>query len=129
MTKQELKPKAAELVKRIINTIADREYAKLASFAQAAPSWVEEGQTQEDGFLKFGEWLDDQLAVWEEYEEKTFVVDHFDETCLKDIKPENDGFFTTYWPTNSGEPLPFWFEIDFYVDKNDQISVSFNVNF
>ncbi len=130
MTEQEFKTKATELVKVIINNIADKKYDELAAVAQIHSSWVESGQTQEQAFLEFGKWLDEQLAMWAEDEEKEFVVDRFDEACLGDIELEEDNTsFTTYNPTNSGEELDFWFEIDFKVEENGPITATFNVNF
>lgn len=130
MTEQEFKTKATELVKSIVNNIADKKYDELAAVAQIHSSWVESGQTQEQAFLEFGKWLDEQLAMWAEDEEKEFVVDRFDEACLNDIELEEDNTsFTTYNPTNSGEELDFWFEIDFKVEENGQITATFNVNF
>lgn len=128
MTEQEFKAKATEIIKQIVDNIADKEYEKLASFSQIDSSWVEPGQTQEDAFLAFGEWLDEQLAMWEEDEERIFAIDHFDESCLEDIEFEEDGSFVTYNPTNSGDELDLWFEIDLKVDKNEQILATFNVN-
>lgn len=130
MTEQEFKTKATELVKVIINNIADKKYDELAAVAQIHSSWVESGQTQEQAFLEFGKWLDEQLAMWAEDEEKEFVIDRFDEACLGDIELEEDNTsFTTYNPTNSGEELDFWFEIDFKVEENGPITATFNVNF
>lgn len=130
MTDREFKTKATELVKVIINNIADKKYAELASAAQIHSSWVEEGQTQEQAFLEFGKWLDEQLAMWAEDEEREFVVDRFDEACLGDIELEEDNTsFTTYNPTNSGEELDLWFEIAFKVEENGKITAVLNVNF
>ena len=130
MTEQEFKSKATELVKVIVNNIADKKYDELAAVAQIHSSWVESGQTQEQAFLEFGKWLDEQLAMWAEDEEREFVVDRFDEACLGDIDLEEDNTsFTTYNPTNSGEELDFWFEIDFKVEENGPITATFNVNF
>lgn len=130
MTEQEFKLKATELVKVIINNIADKKYADLAAVAQIHSSWVESGQTQEQACLEFGKWLDEQLAMWAEDEEKEFVIDRFDEACLGDIELEEDNTsFTTYNPTNFGEELDLWFEISFKVEENERITATFNVNF
>lgn len=128
MTEQEFSIRVTELVKQIVDAIADKEYAKLASFAQIASSWIELGQTQEEAFLALGEWLDEQLAMWEEDEEREFVVDHFSESCLEDIELEGNKSFVTYNPTNSGEALDLWFEIILEIGNNDQIAATFNVN-
>ncbi len=130
MTEREFKSKATELVKVIINNIADKKYAELAAAAQIHSSWVEAGQTQEQAFSEFGKWLDEQLAMWAEDEEKEFVIDRFDEACLGDIELEEDNTsFTTYNPTNSGEELDLWFEIAFKVEENGEITAALNVNF
>lgn len=130
MTEQEFKTRATELVKSIVNNIADKKYDELAAVAEINSSWIKEGQTKEQAFLEFGKWLDEQLAMWAEDEEREFVIDRFDEACLDDIELEEDNTsFTTYNPTNSGEELDFWFEIDFKVEENGQITATFNVNF
>ncbi len=129
MTEWEFKTKAAGLVKSIVNNIAAKKYTELAYFARIDPSWVKPGQTQEQAFSDFGEWLDGQLSMWEEDEERKFVVDGFDESCLDDIELDEDNTsFTTYNPTNSGEELDIWFEIKFGLDENGQITATFNVN-
>lgn len=129
MTEQEFTIKAAELVKTIVNNIADKKYAELAFVAQINSSWVKSGQTQEQAFKEFGEWLDEQLDMWAEDEEREFVIDRFDESCLEEIEAEDDNrAFVTYNPTNSGEELDLWFEIDFKVEENDRITATLNVN-
>ncbi len=129
MTEQEFVTKATDLTKQIVDILADKEYAKLASLAQIDSSWVEEGQTQEEAFVSFGEWLDGQLAMWEEDEERSFVVDHFDESCLEEIVLEEDNTsFATYNPTNAGEELDFWFELKYRIENDEHIIVILNVN-
>ena len=129
MEEQEFIKKATELVKTVVNYIADKKYAELASVAKIDDSWIEDGQTQEQAFLSCGKWLDEQLAMWAEVEEREFVVDHFDESCLEEIEVEDDNrAFVTYNPTNSGEELDLWFEIDFKVENNERITATFNVN-
>lgn len=130
MTEQEFKTRATELVKSIINNIADKKYDELAAVAEINSSWIKEGQTKEQAFLEFGKWLDEQLAMWAEDEEREFVIDRFDEACLDDIELEEDNTsFTTYNPTNSGEELDLWFEIAFKIEENGQITATLNVNF
>lgn len=128
MIEQEFIVKATDLVKQIVDGIAEKEYVKLASFSKIESSWIERGETQEDGFRTFGEWMDEQLAMWEEDEEREFVVDHFDEKCLEEIELVDNKSFVTYNPTNSGEQLDLWFEIDFEIDKDEQITATLNVN-
>ena len=128
MTEQEFVVKATELIKQIVDAIADKEYAKIAAFAQIDSSWIDPGKTQEDGFLEFGEWFNEQLVMWEEYENRSFVVDHFNESCLGKIEMEKDQTLVTYDPTNSGEALDCWFEIRLEVDDNEQMLATFNVN-
>ncbi|MBD5128843.1 MAG: hypothetical protein HDT43_02800 [Ruminococcaceae bacterium] len=130
MTEQEFEVNAEEIVKSIVNKISEKKYAELALVTRIDSSWVKSGQTQEQAFSAFGEWLDEQLAIWEEDEERKFVVDKFDISCLDDIELEEDNTsFTTYNPTSFGEELDIWFEIKFCVDKNEQITATFNVNF
>lgn len=73
MTEQKFKAKAAELIKLMVDTIADKEYKKLVSSISPKPSWssfIDAESTPENDCLGFGEWLDGQLAMWEENEEK-----------------------------------------------------------
>lgn len=128
MKEQEFLAKATELAKHIIDTIADREYVKLASFAQIDSSWIKSGQTQEAACLAFGEWLDGQLALWKEDEGREFVIDHFSADALEDIELRGNRSFVTYDPTNSGERLDLWFEIEFVIKQDGQIQATFNVN-
>lgn len=131
MTEQEFKTKATELIKLMVDTIADKEYTKLVSGIPPKPSWASYNDaepTPENDCLGFGKWLDEQLAMWEEDEDKKFVVDHFNESCLGKIELENDNTsFVTYHPTSFGEKLDFWFEIDFEV-IGEQITAIFDVN-
>lgn len=131
MTEQEFKAKATELIKLMVDTIANKEYTKLISIIPPKPSWssfIDAEPTLENDCLGFGRWLNEQLAIWEEDEDKKFVVDHFNESCLGEIELENDNTsFVTYSPTSFGEELDFWFEIDFEV-KGEQITAIFDVN-
>ncbi len=131
MTEHEFKAKATELIKLMIDTIADKEYTKLVSIIPPKSSWAsfhDAEPTPENVCLGFGEWLDGQLAMWEEDEDKKFVVDHFNESCIGKIELENDNTsFVTYSPTSLGEELDLWFEIDFEI-KGDQITAIFDVN-
>ena len=131
MTEREFKAKATELIQLMINTIADKEYTKLVSSIPPKSSWASYNDaepTPENDCLGFGGWLDGQLAMWEEDENKKFVVDHFNESCLDEIEIEdNNTSFVCYHPTSFGEELDFWFEIDFEV-KDEQIIAIFDVN-
>ena len=113
-----------------MNNIADKKYAELASIAKIDDSWIDEGQTQEQAFMSFGKWLDEQLAMWAEDEEREFVVDHFDASRLDDeIEVEDDDrAFASYSPTNSGEQLDLWFEFDFEIGDDEKVAAKFNVN-
>ena len=67
--------------------------------------------------------------MWEEDYDEKYVVDHFDESCLDEIELENDNTsFVTYRPTNAGEELDFWFEIEFKVEEDGRITAIFDVN-
>lgn len=131
MTEQKFKAKAAELIKLMVDTIADKEYKKLVSSIPPKPSWssfIDAESTPENDCLGFGEWLDGQLAMWEKDEDKKFVVDHFNESCLDEIELEDDNTsFVNYRPTSFGEELDFWFEIEFEV-KGEYIIAIFDVN-
>lgn len=69
--------------------------------------------------------------MWEEDEDKQFVVDHFKKSCMENIhetKLEIDKRdMASYNPTSFGEQLDFWFEIEFFIE-NGQIKGVFDVN-
>lgn len=131
MTQQEFTVKATNMIKQMIDIIADKEYEKLASFVR--PSWNTKGETLTEAFMEFGEWIDGQLEMWEEYEGRKFVIDHFDESCMEELdfhSLEKQNFtMTTYQPTNQGEDIAeFWFEIAFTIENNEEIIAELNIN-
>lgn len=130
MTEQELTVKATGIIKQMIDTIADKKYEKLASFMRLDPSWIEEGQTLTEAFVGFGEWIDGQLAMWEEDEGRKFQIDHFDKTCIEgiDLLENQTSAMATYQPTNAGERLDFWFEITFTVGDSEAMIAELNIN-
>ena len=131
------KAKAQELIQLMIDAIADKEYEKLVSSIPPKLSWasfIDAEPTSENACLGFGKWLVEQLAVWEEYEDKKFVVDHFQKSCMEDIDDTDEARFETdhrdmvcYNPTSLGEQLDFWFELEFFME-NGQIKAVFDVN-
>ena len=128
------KAKAEELIKLMVDTIADKEYAKLTSSIPPKLSWasyIHAEPTLENACLGFGKWLVEQLAMWEEDEDKKFVVDHFEKSCMEDIHEEKletyKKVIVSYNPTSFGEQLDFWFEIEFSIE-NGQIKAVFDVN-
>ena len=137
MIESEFKTKAQELIKLMVDTIADKEYTKLVSSIPPKSSWasfIDTEQTSENACLGFGKWLVEQLAMWEEYEDKKFVVDHFQKSCMEDIDAMDEARLeidnrdiVCYRPTSFGEELDFWFEIEFYIE-NGQIKAVFDVN-
>ena len=134
MAQLEFKSKAQELIALMVDTIADKEYAKLVSSIPPKLSWVsyiDAEQTLENACLGFGKWLVEQLAMWEEDEGKKFVVDHFEKSCMENIHEErfetDKRVIVSYSPTSFGEQLDFWFEIEFFIE-NGQIKAVFDVN-
>ncbi len=133
MTEQEFTIKATEIIKQMINTIADKDYKKLASFMRIDPSWIHEGQTMEEAFEKLGEWIDGQLEMWEEYEGRKFVIDHFNESNIDELdfsSLEKQNFtMSSYQPANQGENIDeFWFEIAFRIENNGELVSELNIN-
>ena len=123
-----------ELIQLMVDTIANKEYAKLVSSIPPKRSWasyIDAEQTLENACLGFGKWLVEQLAVWEEDEGKKFVVDHFEKSCVENIHEErleiDKRDMVSYNPTSFGEQLDFWFEIEFFIE-NGQIKAVFDVN-
>ena len=68
MVESGFKTKAQELIKLMVDTIADKEYAKLVSSIPPKLSWaafIDAEPTSENACLGFGKWLVEQLAMWE----------------------------------------------------------------
>ena len=132
-----LKTKAEELVKLMIDTIADKDYTKLVSSIPPKLSWatfIDAEPTLENACLGFGKWLVEQLAMWEEDYDKKFVVDHFNKSCMEKVDESDEArlktgnrTIITYSPASFGESLDFWFEIEFFME-NGQIAAVFDVN-
>lgn len=132
MTQQEFNEKATELIKEMVNAIADKDFSRLAASIPPKLSWahqIDAEETAENACIGFGKWLEEQLALWEEDYEKKFVVDPFDSGRLDNIDEldEEGQSFNTYSPTSFGEQLDFWFEIEFQVE-NEQIIAVFDIN-
>lgn len=135
MTQDEFKIKATELIRLMIDAIAEKEYTKLVSTIPPELSWAtfdNAETTPENACLGFGKWLDMQLAMWEEDHKgkKKYVVDHFNKSCfMEEVKLNSLPLATiiTYRPTSFGEELEFWFEIEFEV-SDKTMSATFNVN-
>ena len=134
MAESDFKAKAQELIQSMVDTIADKEYAKLVSSIPPKSSWasyIDMEPTPENACLGFGKWLTEQLALWEEDEGKKFVVDHFEKSCMEDIheaRLETDKRdMVSYSPTSFGKQLDFWFEIEFFIE-NGQMKAVFDMN-
>ena len=137
MAQLEFKSKAQELIALMVDTIADKEYAKLVSSIPPKLSWasyIKAEPTPENACLGFGKWLVEQLALWEEDEGKKFIVDHFQKFCMTDIDDADEARLETnnwdmvcYNPTSFGEQLDFWFEIEFFIE-NGQLKAVFDIN-
>ncbi len=128
MKEQDFIIETTKSVRKIIDAIADKEYARLASFARIDSSWVKPGHTQEAAILDFGKWLDEQLDIWAEDEGRDFEIDHFRADCLDEIELEGKRSFTTYNLTSAGEQLDLWVEFRLKIEDDGQIRTIFNVN-
>lgn len=128
MTEQQFKIEATENVKQIINYISKNEYENLLNITSIHESWCDEGEGQADGLANFVEWLEGQLELWKEDYEKEFVIDAFEEEQLDIMHFEGQRGFANYEPQSFGEPLEFWFEIEFMMDENDKLTSQFHVN-
>lgn len=137
MAEFDLKTKAEELVKQMVDTIADKDYTKLVSSIPPNLSWasfIDAEPTSENACLGFEKWLVEQLAMWEEDYDKKFVVDHFNKSCMENVDESDESrletvnrTIITYSPTSFGESLDFWFEIEFSI-KSGQLVAVFDIN-
>lgn len=130
MEKQNFESCIEELVKDIINCVAEKDYDELEQIALIDEEWIEEDEEQNDGFRRFEEWIEDQLSSWEEETGEEFVIDSFDKEYLEiDIDQDNgECALATYTPTSDSEDLDIWFEFRCTADKDDKIQAVFTVN-
>lgn len=128
MTERQFLIKANEVVKQIIDCIANKEYSKLHTFMNIDNSWCKDCETQIEGIERFGEWLNEQLEIWAEEYEKEYIIDPFNGKFLLIDSFRGDCAFATYNPKSNGDELDLWFEIKFKFDKYCKIITEFNVN-
>lgn len=128
MTQREFEIIASAKVKEIVNCISWGEYDKLSTVALISNYWCFDGKNQAEGISEFAEWLQGQLELWSEEDEKEYVIDLFDEAYLQFDKLENNYSFATYTAASHGEALDFWFEFELSLDENGQLTAVFNVN-
>lgn len=124
MTRQQFKDKAVENVSQIVNYIANHEYEKLHTVTNIKTSLYGDDVTLE----MIGDWLDRQLRMWSEYENKEFVIDAFEEKNFKISDLKDNKAFASFLPHSHHEELSFVFEFDFIIDDNDNITSEFSVN-
>lgn len=129
MTEQEFYKKAAENVRQIVNCIADHEYSKLQTVTEINLEVHHHFKTQSEAMNQLTTWLDDQLKIWSEYENKKCIVDYFNEKYFdfKIDRFDRKKAFGSYMPHSYGEELCFIFEFDFIVDVED-VTSRFSIN-
>ena len=73
--------------------------------------------------------MEEQLRIWSEYENKEFIVDHFDEKYFnfKIRQFEDNCAFGYFSPHSHDEELDLMFEFEFTID-NDHIASQFSIN-
>lgn len=128
MTEQQWKEKLNGKVKQIINYIANQEYSKLCKITKIDSSWFGDKKTQMEGIEIFAEWLEEQLKIWSEDEEKEFVIDPYNEKYFKIQHFEENQAFAVFKPHSHNEELDFWFEFTFFIHADDNIISEFNIN-
>ena len=124
MTKQQFKDKAIENAAQIVNYIANHEYAKLHTVTNIKTSLYGDAVTLE----MIGEWLEEQLKICSEYENKEFVIDAFEEKYFKILELKDNRAFAYFNPHSYNERFDFVFEFDFIMDDNGNITSEFSVN-
>lgn len=117
---------AKEIIEKVVNNLAAKDYAKLTEVISLDNSWVEPGMTMEEASISFGEWLDESLRMWSEDYGKDIVIDKFDESSLEELEVIKDRIVVSYDPTSNGERLDIWFEFKFVLD-NDEVKGIFNI--
>lgn len=113
----------SKIVEKVINTISDKQYSQLQNIVSHTnvPAVL-----QEKELLDLGKWIEGQLEMWAEDEERPFVFDKFNSNQL-DIDEEGV-LFATYRPESHGEELDFWFEFFFDVQEDNSLRAEFQIN-
>lgn len=129
MTEQQFCEKAIENVRQIVNCIADHEYEKLQTVTAIDLSVHSSFKSQSEAIEKITTWLEKQLQIWSEYENKELIIDHFDEKYFyfKIRQFESNSAFGYFSPHSHEEELELMFEFDFVMD-DDHITSLFSIN-
>lgn len=129
MTEHQFHEEAIENVRQIVNYIADHEYEKLQTVTIIDLSVHSFFKTQSEAIEEITAWLEEQLKIWSEYENKEFVVDHFDEKYFYfKIRQFDDNHAFGYFISHSHDgELDFVFEFVFVMD-DDHITSKFSIN-
>lgn len=137
MKQEEFRAVVRETVKALIDSIAAGEYDKIPDNVDIDESWYSDGMTREEALAEFKDWLEGQLAFWNEKYDADYVFDAFrDESLNRDEWGEwiedEDGSeeqdFVEYQPTSHGEDIDFWFEINIENEGGDKPRFVFNIN-
>lgn len=120
-----LKSKAFAIIEKTVNCLASKEYEKLSDIISVDDSWIGGESSAIQGFT---EWLEEQLRMWSEDYGKEVVIDSFDSSQVVEDAFKNGRAFFEYNPTNNGEAMDFWFEINFEADGDEITTALFNVN-
>ena len=128
MKEQQFKENITKKVKQIIDFIANHEYSKLHTITNINSSWFGDKKTQVEGIEIFAEWLEEQLKIWSEDEEKEFVIDPYNEKYFTIQHLKGNQAFGVFEPHSHNEKLEFWFEFHFLINENDNIISEFNIN-
>lgn len=129
MMKQDFYKKAVENVKQIVNYIADHEYANLQTVTEINLDLYSHFKTQSEAINQLTAWIDNQLNIWSEYENKNYCIDYFNENYF-DFKIDlfdGEKAFGSYIPHSYGEELCLMFEFDFIVD-GEVVTSQFSIN-
>ncbi|MBR2403387.1 MAG: hypothetical protein IKB01_11605 [Lachnospiraceae bacterium] len=114
------------IIENVVNCLAEKNYEILGSLIEIDESWSDEGA--DNAAECFAEWLEGQLEMWIEDYEKEIIIDFYDEKQVDPYAFSNGKAYYEYRPTSNGEPLDFWFEIEFSEDEEGNLSAVFNVN-
>ena len=128
MEKGIFEKKAIELIKEIVELIAEKKFTEMSEKVLINESWCGNSGTQADGIDKFKKWITGQLAMWEEDEGVPFRVDSFSIDKLNLGELSNGVSNSIYQPTSYGEDLDFWFEFVILERHDNNLQIEFNVN-
>lgn len=131
-----IKEKLLDIVREIVNAIANDTYENLETLVQLSSDW----QTEDDikaGIKDLRQFITSNYNGWAEDEGKPYIIKTFlEENCGEDLETvaeelqatgSSDMTYTLV--TTDNDPNYFWLELTFELKEDHHISTILNINF